>query len=58
MVKKVSIYLSQLLLNDEPDQFGNQGPIVVAQTKEERDAKDKAKRILVMCKLYGQTEIT
>lgn len=26
-------------LNDEPDQFGNDGPVVVAQTKEERDAK-------------------
>jgi hypothetical protein len=28
-----------IILNDEPDQFGNQGPIVVAQTKEEREAK-------------------
>jgi hypothetical protein len=28
-----------ITINDEPDQFGNQGPIVVAQTKEERDAK-------------------
>ena len=28
-----------ITLNDEPDQFGNQGPVVVAQTKEERDAK-------------------
>ncbi len=28
-----------ITLNDEPDQFGNQGPIVVAQTKDERDAK-------------------
>ena len=26
-------------INDELDQFGNQGPVVVAQTKEERDAK-------------------
>ena len=26
-------------LNNEPDQFGNQGPVVVEQTKEERDAK-------------------
>jgi len=26
-------------LNDELDQFGNQGPVVVEQTKEERDAK-------------------
>jgi hypothetical protein len=28
-----------ITLNDEVDQFGNQGPVVVAQTKEERDAK-------------------
>ena len=28
-----------ITLNDEADQFGNQGPIVVEQTKEERDAK-------------------
>ena len=26
-------------LNDEVDQFGNQGPVCVEQTKEERDAK-------------------
>lgn len=26
-------------INDEVDQFGNQGPIVVAQSKEEREAK-------------------
>ena len=25
--------------NDEPDQFGNQGPVIVDQTKEEREAK-------------------
>lgn len=30
-----------ITINDEADQFGNQGPIVVAQTKEERDAKEK-----------------
>ena len=30
-----------ITINDEVDQFGNQGPIVVAQTKEERDAKQK-----------------
>ena len=30
-----------ITINDETDQFGNQGPIVVAQTKEERDAKEK-----------------
>jgi hypothetical protein len=28
-----------ITLNDEPDQFGNQGPMIVEQTKEERDAK-------------------
>jgi hypothetical protein len=28
-----------ITLNDEPDQFGNQGPIVISQTKEEREAK-------------------
>ena len=30
-----------ITMNDELDQFGNQGPIVVAQTKEEREAKQK-----------------
>ena len=28
-----------ITLNNEPDQFGNQGPVIVEQTKEERDAK-------------------
>jgi hypothetical protein len=28
-----------ITLNNEPDQFGNQDPVVVEQTKEERDAK-------------------
>ena len=28
-----------ITINDEPDQFGNQGPVVVEQSKEERDAK-------------------
>ena len=28
-----------ITINDEVDQFGNQGPIVVAQTKEERESK-------------------
>ena len=28
-----------ITVNDEPDQFGNQGPVVVEQSKEERDAK-------------------
>ena len=26
-------------VNDEPDQFGNQGPVIVDQTKEERESK-------------------
>ena len=30
-----------ITINDEVDQFGNQGPIVVAQTKEERETKQK-----------------
>jgi len=28
-----------ITFNDEVDQFGNQGPVIVEQTKEERDAK-------------------
>ena len=28
-----------ITLNDEVDKFGNQGPVVVEQTKEEREAK-------------------
>lgn len=28
-----------ITINDEVDQFGNQGPVMVEQTKEERDAK-------------------
>jgi len=28
-----------ITLNDEIDQFGNQGPVVVEQTKEERESK-------------------
>ena len=28
-----------ITLNNEVDQFGNQGPVVVEQTKDERDAK-------------------
>ena len=28
-----------ITLNDEVDQFGNQGPVVVEQTKDEREAK-------------------
>ena len=29
-----------ITINDEPDQFGNQGPVIVEQTKDERDAKN------------------
>jgi len=28
-----------ITINDEVDQFGNQGPVVVEQTKDEREAK-------------------
>jgi len=28
-----------ITLNDEPDQFGNQGPVMVEQSKEERESK-------------------
>ena len=28
-----------ITVNDELDQFGNQGPVIVSQSKEERDAK-------------------
>ena len=28
-----------ITLNDENDQFGNQGPVIVSQSKEEREAK-------------------
>jgi len=28
-----------ITLNDEVDQFGNNGPVIVTQSKEERDAK-------------------
>ena len=37
--KKVKYLPITITLNDEPDQFGNQGPVVVEQTKDERDAK-------------------
>ena len=39
-----------ITINDELDQFGNQGPVVVDQTKEERDAKE-AKTYLVNVKV-------
>jgi len=28
-----------ITINDEVDQFGNQGPVIVSQSKDERDAK-------------------
>jgi len=37
--KKGSYLPITITVNDEPDQFGNQGPVVVEQTKEEREAK-------------------
>ena len=30
---------STITVNDEPDQFGNQGPVCIEQSKEEREAK-------------------
>ena len=39
-----------ITINDEPDQFGNQGPVIVDQSKEERDAK-AAKTYLGNCKV-------
>ena len=45
MVSAIKVVINKYLpititINDELDQFGNQGPVVVEQTKEERDAKD------------------
>ena len=37
--KKGKYFPITITLNDEPDQFGNNGPVCIAQTKEERDAK-------------------
>jgi len=38
--KKKGKYLPiTITINDEVDQFGNQGPVIVQQSKEERDAK-------------------
>jgi len=34
-----------ITINDEADQFGNQGPITIAQSKEEREAKAARKFI-------------
>ncbi len=40
IVGKKGKYLPiSITLNDELDQFGNQGPVIVSQSKEEREAK-------------------
>lgn len=39
MGKKGKYLPITITVNDEIDQFGNQGPVIVSQTKEERDAK-------------------
>ena len=41
IVGKKGKYLPiSITLNDELDQFGNQGPVIVSQSKEERAAKE------------------
>jgi len=37
--KKGNYLTIAITVNDELDQFGNQGPVIVDQTKEEREAK-------------------
>jgi len=37
--KKGSYLPITITINDDVDQFGNQGPVIVDQSKEERDAK-------------------
>ena len=37
--KKGNYLTIAITVNDEPDQFGNQGPVIVSQSKEERLAK-------------------
>lgn len=39
MGKKGKYLPLTITLNDEVDQFGNNGPVIVEQSKEERDAK-------------------
>ena len=39
--KKGKYYPITITLNDEVEQFGNQGPIIDTQSKEERDSKMK-----------------
>jgi len=51
IVGKKGKYLPiSITLNDELDQFGNQGPVTVSQSKEEREAK-QAKTYLGNVKL-------
>jgi hypothetical protein len=51
IVGKKGKYLPiSITLNDELDQFGNQGPVIVSQSKEEREAK-QAKTYLGNVKL-------
>ena len=65
MIDKSKIYVGKkgkylpitITINDEVDNYGNQGPVVIEQTKEEREAK-AAKIYLGNVKLYGQTETT
>ena len=49
-VKKGKYLPISITLNDELDQFGNQGPVIVSQSKEERAAK-QAKTYLGNVKL-------
>ena len=37
--KKGKYLPTTITINDEPDQFGNQGPVIIDQSKEEREAK-------------------
>jgi len=46
-----------ITVNDEPDQFGNQGPVTMDQSKEEREAKTP-KQYLGNVRLYGLTELS
>jgi len=45
-----------LTINDEVDQYGNQGPVVVEQSKEEREAKTD-KVYLGNCKVVWTNDV-
>ena len=46
LVRKVNTYLSVLRLNDELDQFGNQGPVIVFnKLKKKEKLKLKQRRL-------------